>query len=150
MVESEKNKRALKWHLRPKNGHMRESAGKGGIVKTTIEGRCRDCANWNPGAADDERTGFGVCSKMCSGGNAFESVFTRLFKNQGMKNRAKDDPVRQSLEKCWEDMMEHIPGVRPLDANTLAYCEQPDCSVVTSPYFGCVMFDPAKGDDQTP
>ena len=127
-----------------------KNAVKGDVVKTTIEGRCRDCEHWNPDAADDERTGFGVCSKMCSGENAFELAFTRLFKNPDMKNRAKNDPVRQSLEKCWEGIMEHIPGVCPLDADTLAYCEQPDCSVITSPYFGCVMFTPAKGDDQTP
>ena len=80
----------------------------------------------------------------------FEILFTRLFKNPDMKNRATDDPVVKQLEKCWEDVMEHIPGVRGVDPATLAYCELPDCSVITSPYFGCVMFDSAKGDDQTP
>ena len=31
-----------------------------------IEERCQYCRNWVPVAADAHRTGFGVCSQMCS------------------------------------------------------------------------------------
>lgn len=95
--------------------------------------RCKDCKNWNPTAVDDDRTGFGVCIKMLSSFNHQDLLYVRfatLLKGHDKK------------EELLDELLESIPSVKGQDCSSLAFSEDPDGSVVTSPYFGCVMFEP--------
>lgn len=111
-------------------------------VMRKIEERCQYCRNWVPAAADVHRTGFGVCSQMCSKMNKVVEASLGVSGDLKCLSKKEQTSLDRVLVRFLDAVARSLPEAQGANRATLAYCEVPDGSVVTSPYFGCVMFEP--------
>ncbi len=57
-------------------------------------------------------------------------------------SKKEQTSLDRAMAKFLDAVARSLPEAQGSNRATLAYCEVPDGSVVTSPYFGCVMFEP--------